>query len=152
MNREEQLLNRVKEELQKGQMEQARSLAGERDTKSTKDAALHLSWADLLEELGLFDEVIVVLNLAIRDKPDDTHIYRRLSELYLDNGNSDRAARCWWMLVKREPANATYYKELGRIFEEAGDYEKAMKVYRAGQEKTGGIWQAITGNKLKTLT
>ena len=118
MNQEEQLLNRVKEEFQKGQMEQARSLAGKRDTKSKEDAALHLSWADLLEELGLFDEVIVELNLAIRDKPEDPDTYRRLSELYLDSGHPGRAARCWWMLVRREPTNATYYKEMIEYFEQ----------------------------------
>ena len=118
MSREEQLLNRVKEELQKAQVEQARSLAGKRDTKSNKDAGFHLRWADLLEELGLFDEVIVELNLAIRDKPDNTDTYRRLSELYLDSGNPDRAARCWWMLIKREATNATYYKEMIEYFEQ----------------------------------
>ena len=118
MSREEQLLNRVKEELQKAQVEQARSLAGKRDTKSNQDAGFHLRWADLLEELGLFDEVIVELNLAIRDKPEDPDTYRRLSELYLDGGHPDRAARCWWLLIKREPAKATYYKEMIEYFEQ----------------------------------
>jgi len=133
----ETLYRQIQILFQKDQVEQAVSLAKQRDTKTKNDPALHIRWADLLEQLGLIDDMITELNLAIRDDPDKEETYGRLSEVYLDQGHHDRAARCWWALLKKNPKKAAYYKELGRILEEAGDYEKALKYYKAGYDKTG---------------
>ncbi len=133
----EDLYGKVQNLFQAGQLEKAVALAKERSTKSRNEARFHLRWADLLEELGLFDEVILELNFAIRDDPESQDTYRRLSEIYLDNGYPGKAARCYWSIIKQNPAKATNYKQLGQILEEEGDYEKALKVYNVGYEKTG---------------
>lgn len=69
-----------------GQHSQVRDLALARNTKAISDPALHLAWADLLEEIGLIEEVILELNLAIRDDPD------RVGDISWRS-----SARCWWM-------------------------------------------------------
>ncbi len=81
-----------------GQADQARVQAQSRDTKAIADYSLHLAWADLLEELDLMDEVILELNLAIRDDPDREETYARLAEIYLDQGKPLKAAHLWGRL------------------------------------------------------
>ncbi|MFH1122585.1 MAG: tetratricopeptide repeat protein, partial [Pseudomonadota bacterium] len=117
--------------------QEAVALSANRDTKAVTDAQLHLRWAALLEEMGLMDGAVVELNLAIRDDPHEESAYKRLAEIYLDQGNPEKAARCWAALMARKPPGASEYRELGRIWEEAGNYEKALELYREGEEKTG---------------
>jgi tetratricopeptide (TPR) repeat protein len=117
--------------------DQAAALARSRDTKSVTDATLHLAWADLLEEMGLVDDVALELNLAIRDDPDQRNTYTRLAEVYLDQGQWRRAAQVWSELAKREPGRADPYREWGRVLEEAQEFEKAGEVYRQGLERSG---------------
>jgi hypothetical protein len=131
------LTHEIRGLLAQGQADRARALAKSRDTRSIADPGLHLSWADLLEEIGLTEEVILELNLAIRDAPDRFDLYERLGELYLDLGQPLKAAHLWADLVKRLPADPRPYQELGRAMEEAGDYAKAKGVYEAARERTG---------------
>lgn len=119
------------------QPDQAAELARRRDTKPVHDSALHLAWADLLEEMGLVDEVILELNLATRDDPGNRETHSRLAEVYLDQGQWRRAAQVWAERVKKGPANPESYREWGRVLEEAQEFEKAGEVYRAGLEQTG---------------
>jgi tetratricopeptide (TPR) repeat protein len=130
-------LDRVRDLLLGNQPDQAAALARSRDTKPITDASLHLAWADLLEEMGLVDEVALELNLAIRDDPDQKNTYTRLAEVFLDQGQWRRAAQVWSELAKREPGRSDPYREWGRVLEEAQEYEKAGQVYQQGLEKTG---------------
>ena len=77
----EDLYGKVQNLFQAGQLEKAVALAKERSTKSRNEARFHLRWADLLEELGLFDEVILELNFAIRDDPESQDTPLRCSFL-----------------------------------------------------------------------
>jgi hypothetical protein len=131
------LLGLVKQLLTEGRRQEALERALIRDTKSIADPALHLAWAELLEELGLVEEVILELNLAIRDDPERLETYRRLAEIHLDQGQPLKAAQVWGALVKRRPREPQAYVELGRALEEAGEFVKASQVYHAGLERTG---------------
>ena len=83
------------------------------------------------------DEMVLELNLAIRDDPDQRDTYTRLAEVYLDQGQWRRAAQVWSEMAKREPGRADPYREWGRVLEEAQEYEKAGQVYQQGLENTG---------------
>jgi hypothetical protein len=131
------LLGLVKQLLTEGRRQEALERALIRDTKSIADPALHLAWAELLEELGLVEEVILELNLAIRDDPERLETYRRLAEIHLDQGQPLKAAQVWGALVKRRPREPQAYVELGRALEEAGEFVKASQVYQIGPGKTG---------------
>lgn len=78
-----------------GHLDRAVALAKSRDTRSVHDHELHVAWADVLEELGLMDEVILELNLAIRDDPERLDVYPRLGEVFLDQGQPQRAVRVY---------------------------------------------------------
>ena len=131
------LYQKTRHLLSQGNHEQARALAASRRSKDVCDPALHLAWAELLEELGLVEEVILELNLAIRDDPERLETYRRLAEIYLDQGQPLKAAHVWGALVKRRPREPQAYVELGRALEEAGEFVKARQVYEVGLGKTG---------------
>jgi len=131
------LFREIRRLLDAGDDTRAADMARQRLTKEVKDSAVHLLWADLLEELGLVDDLITELNLAIRDDPSRQEVYVRLAEVYLDQGQPSRAARVWAELVAKEPGRPDYYREWGRALEETGDYEKAKEVYDTGLRRTG---------------
>jgi hypothetical protein len=135
----QEILSRTRARLSDGEIDQATVLARDRDTRTVRDSDLHLAWADLLEELGLMDEVILELNLAIRDDPERLEIYPRLAEVLLDQGQAHRAARVWEALVKREPQEPRWYEGLATALKEAKDFAQAREVYTAALAQTGDV-------------
>ncbi len=123
--------------LSEGLHEQAVSLAKNRDTREVRDHALHLAWADALEELGLYEDLILELNLAIRDNPENLEPYPRLAEVMLDNGQARRAVRVWEALIKKKPSEPSYYEGLGEALREAKEFERARQAYEEGLKATG---------------
>lgn len=130
-------LEQVKALLKDGMPDQAIALAQTRDTRPIRTPDLHVAWADVLEELGLADEVILELNLAIRDDPDRLELYPRLAEVLLDQGQPHRAAKVYAALANREPEDPRWYEEHAAALKEAKEYEKAREVYQQAIEKTG---------------
>lgn len=133
----EDLLSQARQALAAGDHDQAAALARTRQTRAVQDAELHLAWADLLEELGLTTEVIQELNLALRDAPEREVTYRRLAEIYLDQGRPDRAAQVWATLAARQPSREETYHAWGQALLEAGDLEGARRVWTQGRQATG---------------
>ncbi len=131
------LLTHTRQALADGQPDQAHTLALSRDTRDLKDPALHLAWADVLEELGLVDEVVKELHLAIRDAPDDQTLYPRLAEIYQDLGRPDRAAQVWAALASRRPSDPELYRDWGQALVEAGELDKARQIWEQGLAATG---------------
>jgi len=131
------LLSKVRDLAVAGRHEEAEALAKSRETREIRDPALHLLWAEVLEELGLIDELIMELNLVIRDDPENRDAQVRLAEVYLDQGQPLRAARIRENLARRFPSEPDLYREWGTALEGAGEFEKARAAYEEGIEKTG---------------
>jgi hypothetical protein len=130
-------LEKIRSLIEKGQIDTARSLAQNRSTRSITDANIHLEWAELLEDLELYDHVLTELNLAARDAPARPDICSRLADTYIDQGDFVRAGRALWPLLQNDPKNIEYYKEIGKILELGRHYDKALIVYQSGYDKTG---------------
>lgn len=131
------MLSQARESLTAGHPEQAHTLALSRETREVHDAGLHLGWADLLEELGLVDDVLKELHLALRDDPDNATLYPRLAEIYQDLGRPDRAAHVWAARVKQSPRDAQAYRLWGELLREQGDHDRARQVFQEGLAATG---------------
>lgn len=131
------LLPQVKAALEAGHTEEALNISRKRNTRDTNDADLHLEWADILEELVAPEDVIFELNLAVRDDPDRVSTYERLAEVYLDQGQPQRAARVFTRLVEKFPDEPQHYEALGDALKEARQFEKAREVYEAALKRTG---------------
>jgi len=142
------LLEQVKKGLEKGNRESVESQIRNRKTVDLHDPNLHLQWADLCEELGMIDDVILELNFTLRDQPGNVTIHQRLAEIHRDNGNLEKSARKWKEVVELQPGVSNHYLSYGAILEEIKDYEKASKIYRKGLEKTG---DAAFKSRLKAI-
>jgi hypothetical protein len=129
-------LNQIRTLINNNQTDQALTLAQNRDSRAVHDPALHLAWADLLEELGLVDEVIQELNLAIRDEPENKGTYYRLAEIYLDQGRLDRAVHLYASLVQKFPLEAGTYRQWAEALKASGDYPKALEIFQQGYQAT----------------
>ncbi|MBN1546785.1 MAG: hypothetical protein JW902_09015, partial [Syntrophaceae bacterium] len=137
MEPQSKLLEQARELLIQGHHDQVLDLVQHRDSKSIRNAGLHLRWADLLEEMGMIDQAVFELNLAIRDDPASEKSYVRLSEIYLDQGYPLKAARIWATLSERFETNPVYYQEWGSALQEAHEFEKARAVYQRALDRTG---------------
>jgi len=131
------LFTEIRQALRQGHREQAEALALSRQTKDLQDPALHLAWAEILEELGLIDELVKELHLAVRDDPGNRALYPRLAEIYADQGRLDRAAHCWAALAKKFPDDPLPYQRWGEILVDLGEHDKAREVWGQGQAATG---------------
>lgn len=131
------ILSQTRTALSTNHPDQAQTLALSRDTREVRDPALHLAWAEILEELGLIDEVVKELHLALRDAPEDETLYPRLAEIYQDLGRPDRAAHVWAARVKRAPQDIDAYRAWGELLQEAGEPDRARQVYQQGLEASG---------------
>ncbi|MBW2059772.1 MAG: hypothetical protein JRJ26_19990 [Deltaproteobacteria bacterium] len=131
------LLDQVRRHIEKGRTDLAVADTRSRNTRDVRDAAFHLRWADLCEELGLIDDLILELNLALRDRHGDVAIHRRLAEIHRDSGNLEKAARKWRDVLELQPEVSDHHVALGEVLEEMREYEKAAEVYRLGFERTG---------------
>lgn len=130
-------LAQVRAAVDAGLAEEALEIAKVRQTREVVDADLHLAWADILEEMVATDDVIFELNLALRDDPERISTYERLAEVYLDQGQPQRAARVLTRLVEKWPDDPHHYEVLGSAFKEARQFEKAREIYEAAIQKTG---------------
>ncbi len=130
------LLNEVRAAIARGNEDEASLLARGRVTREIVDSSFHLDWSDLLESLGLVDDLIQELNLAIRDDAGNQKAYERLAEIHLDQGQPKKAARVWSELIRLAPDRPAYYVGCGQALEEASEFEKAKEVYDAGKRDT----------------
>jgi len=135
-------LEQVKAAFKDGIPHQAIALAQTRDTRSIRDSNLHVAWADVLEELGLADEVILELNLAIRDDPERIEVYPRLAEILLDQGQPHRASKVYAALANREPQEPRWYEEHAAALKEAKEARRIT--YREVSGKTGVATSTIS--------
>lgn len=133
----EDKLLRIKSLIEKDELEEAAELISRIDSKDIKDPLLHLNLADMCEEIGMIDRLIMELNLALRDSPNNPEIIKRLAEVYYDKGDLERALKYLRDLIKNDPENIETYKELGTLLEEMHNYEEAKKIYEKGFELTG---------------
>ncbi len=118
--------------------------------RSIRDSALHVRLADLCEELGMGDRLVVELNDAFRDAPEELDLLRRLAQLHHDAGRVDRAIKCWRALSDRDPEDLEVWEELGSLLQSHGFPEEARDAYTRGLQATGdrrfeGLLRGLTG-------
>lgn len=123
--------------VQEGREEEATSRLRALRTSNSRDARLHLRVADLCEELGLGESLVVELNLAFRDAPDDVDLLRRLGQVHADAGRTERAVRCWRTLVERAPEDVEAWEELGALLKALSHPEEARDAYTRALQSTG---------------
>lgn len=100
------------------------------------DASIHRRLADLCEALGLSERLVLELNLAFRDDPDDVQILRRLGHVHADGGRTERAIKCWRTVVERVPTDVTAWDELIALLLDLSRAEDARAAMERAFEAT----------------
>jgi hypothetical protein len=114
----------------------ADDLDGARERLSTIDARgmhsneLHKQLASIAEELGMSERIVLELNLAYRDAPEDLGSLKRLAVVRRDAGQFEKAEKCLRQVLQKNPADTEAMRELGAVLEEGGNLAAAREVYR----------------------
>lgn len=106
-------------------------------TRDVRDARLHLKLADLCEAVGDGERLVVELNFAYRDAPEETDILKRLGQVHADAGRTERAIKCWRAVVERRPEDVEAWEELAIEILELARVEEARDVYTRALQATG---------------
>ncbi|MGQ9801944.1 MAG: tetratricopeptide repeat protein [Candidatus Saccharicenans sp.] len=107
---------------------------GIRDKIPEEDHQIHMQLGLAFMEQGLLDEAIEEFNLASRDKNLLLECLNLISNCHRLKGNMEEAERWLNRAIKLvAPGSDQYFAlmyDLGLIFEQAGDLERALSAYR----------------------
>jgi len=107
---------------------------GVRDKIPEEDFQIHLQLGLAFMEQGLLDEAIEEFNIASKDKSLVLETLTLISHCYRLKGNMEEAERWLNRAIKLvAPGTDQYFAlmfDLGLIYEQTGDLEKALSIYR----------------------
>ncbi len=107
---------------------------GVRDKIPEEDFQIHLQLGLAFMEQGLLDEAIEEFNIASKDKSLILETLTLISHCYRLKGNMEEAERWLNRAIKLvAPGTDQYFAlmfDLGLIYEQTGDLEKALSIYR----------------------
>lgn len=126
----------IKDKVTANLTEDALKLLEQLESTQLTDPQIHIELADLAEELGDTKRLILELHLALRDSPKDPAVLLRLSDIYLDDGNYEKALKTLKELININPGNKGGYIKLGSIFEEQAETALAVELYNKAFEAT----------------
>lgn len=74
------------------------------------------------------------LSRMLKNEPDDVFLNYALALEYLKAGKTSDAENQFLKVLNFQPDYVPAYYQLGKLYEEAGDTDKALLQYRAGLE------------------
>ncbi|GAB4234294.1 MAG: hypothetical protein OHK0028_10400 [Deltaproteobacteria bacterium] len=130
------VLDEVRELEKAGKHEDAVHAALLRDTRQIHDAEVHREWAGLCEELGLFTDAVLELNLALRDGAVPEPLHRKLADLHTDLGNWEKAVRHLKALMLIAPKDWKIYRDAALLLSDLGESAEARTILEKGFSQT----------------
>jgi len=89
-------------------------------------------------------ETYPVLEWGISENPDDALAYYLLGSLLKKSDRSEEAVANWERSIKLDPGNVVAQRNLGQVYYEEGDLQKARTAYQAGIQADPSAGKAIT--------
>ena len=89
--------------------------------------------------IGVVAVMIIAVLLVIYfggDKNKNGDKYISIAKQYIDSADYDNAIKSYWAAIEIEPTQAEHYVELGQLYEDQNDMERAWSVYRLGYQRT----------------
>jgi tetratricopeptide (TPR) repeat protein len=94
------------------------------------DPSIVIAHAELLRQVGRFDEALEIVSTASRRAPRAVALHRALSELYARWGDTARAEAELALLTKLDPDDPAHLIALGSERFERGEREAALSVWK----------------------
>lgn len=79
------------------------------------------------------NERIALIKQMLDKNPNDSFLRYAAALEFKKNGNLEKSKEYLEELIKRDPAYLASYYQLGKIYEEEGDSQKAISFYRQGR-------------------
>ena len=113
--------------------------AGFRRAFETNPGSESVVWhyALCLHVLGRFEEVIGLLERALRLDPHSRQLNNALIAALLDSRQYERAIEQYQKMIVLEPKNAGIYNSLGNVFGDLGRDDEAVEAYLKARSLTG---------------
>lgn len=118
-----------------GEYLQAATMFGELAKSEPLDPGYPLMAAEYYERAQKYDFALVFLDLALQRNGDDEDILMHKVQIYLTQGNADKAASIIQQLISKDPDNGKYYKLLGELYDNSKMIDKATTVYEDALKK-----------------
>lgn len=78
----------------------------------------------------------------------DSFLQHALALEYIKTGEDEKARDLFNELLLREPTYIGSYYHLGKLLERAGDFDKALRIYRRGMEEAKRAGDSHSHNEL----
>lgn len=92
-----------------------------------------LDRAEALRQAGAYDEGIRLLNDALARDVDHAAIYFRLGNLYIDQGDLDRAERAYRRVLELDPNHSRAKNNLAVVYKRQGRIHLFVRTYKEAQ-------------------
>ncbi len=79
----------------------------------------------------------------------DSFLQHALALEYIKIGNDEEARNLFNEILLREPTYIGSYYHLGKLIERAGDFDKAIRIYKRGMEESKRAGDNHTYNELQ---
>jgi len=101
----------------------------------SEEVVAHYSYC--LRAFGRFDEVIEVLERALRLDPHSRELNNSLVNTFLESHQYYRAIEQYQKMIEMEPQDARLYNALGRVLEDLGRFDEAVEAYLQSRSLAG---------------
>lgn len=123
-----QIIETIRKLALSGNMVKALELLKVELERHTEHKGNHEDWANVCEELGVYNAAFRELNLAFRDDPSNPRIIERLSVYYLERGETQRATALLERLLSIPAARAGAVETLADVYLSRGDEESVQRL------------------------
>ncbi|MEM6698799.1 MAG: tetratricopeptide repeat protein [Bacteroidota bacterium] len=135
--KQEELFIDAQREKVLGNYEKAEALFKAILDKTTENATVYFSLAQVLSQLEKDEEAVQMAEKAVAFEPDNTWYKIYLSEIYEKTGNDLKAAQVYEQLAKSNPDKIDYYNSWAFYLIRAQKIEEAIEVYNLIEKQQG---------------
>ena len=96
-----------------------------------KDAVLQFGLAGVLEDMGRYDEAVVLYRKRIADAPKEIDAYRHIAVVYTKQRKADEIVKIWREYRLQDPKKPVSYQEAANVLEKSGRPAEAIEEWKA---------------------
>ena len=90
--------------------------------------------AETYEQLGQFEESILIFEKVVSSSPDDVLVYEKLGSLLLGQGRIKEALENFKKMISIKPDNSSAYNNIGISLNALGQLEESVEYFRKATE------------------